>query len=405
MKTNKERRIIKEWLETGYFSTQVYLVLSNKIKSFVYSKNSIYSKSWLTTEELEEEVQKILIKLHNNRNSIEYKGVYSFIQTTVKNHLIDAHRKYKAKKNKKNICSFDDGEIEVDRIKEMGDNSLENIINSIDKKTIESFENKIKQRVFRWKKWRDINAKYEFPKISTASILSSYIGISQSDYNFYKNPSKRLLRYSNWKFSDYDTTGYMSMSINEMKKSLSENREEGKIDPMVGAVLVDNKNQIIATSFRGEVEKKGHSEYNLIENKIDEKFVKRRYIVPKGKIGEGASVTELSIKDATLFVTLEPCSKRGYSKCSYADRIIYSKGIKTVYIGLKDPDNNIDGVGIKKLEEAGIVIKSYPINLVVDIIKAISVEDGTNRNLDFILSKNKFYLDNQPEIFVEILKR
>ena len=89
---------------------------------------------------------------------------------------------------------------------------------------------------------------------------------------------------------------------------------------------------------------------------------------------------------------------RNNPKCSCADRVIYS-GIKTVYIGLKDPDKTVDGTGIKKMEQAGITIKYFHQDLLFEIIRAKNTK-GEQQNLEFILSKKEFYLKEQPELFI-----
>lgn len=58
---------------------------------------------------------------------------------------------------------------------------------------------------------------------------------------------------------------------------------------------------------------------------------------------------------ADLYVTLEPCSH--YGKTPPCADLIIEKGIKNVYIGMKDPDRKVSGNGIKKLESVGINVE------------------------------------------------
>src|SRR2546421_5513509 len=105
---------------------------------------------------------------------------------------------------------------------------------------------------------------------------------------------------------------FMREASKEMLQSKPEHA--GKADPMVGAVLVDRAGKIIGRAHRGKYGTGDHGEFTLLE-----------------KAGVRAP------SDAVLYVTLEPCTKRGPRKTPCADRIIAS-GIKHVVIGIKDPN-------------------------------------------------------------------
>ena len=108
--------------------------------------------------------------------------------------------------------------------------------------------------------------------------------------------------------------------------------ERGKLwtspNPMVGAVITLN-NKIIGEGFH---EKYGmeHAEVNALKGLGD------------------------NLEGATLYVTLEPCSIHGKTPpCTDA---ILSSGIRRVVIAIKDPNPQINGAGIRILEDKGIKV-------------------------------------------------
>jgi diaminohydroxyphosphoribosylaminopyrimidine deaminase/5-amino-6-(5-phosphoribosylamino)uracil reductase len=62
--------------------------------------------------------------------------------------------------------------------------------------------------------------------------------------------------------------------------------------------------------------------------------------------------TEQSIEGATAYVTLEPCSHFG--KTGPCCDLLIKSGVKTVVVAMEDPNPEVAGAGIKRLEEAGI---------------------------------------------------
>jgi diaminohydroxyphosphoribosylaminopyrimidine deaminase/5-amino-6-(5-phosphoribosylamino)uracil reductase len=98
-------------------------------------------------------------------------------------------------------------------------------------------------------------------------------------------------------------------------------------NPLVGSVVVYN-NLIIGEGWH---QKAGapHAEVHAILNVKDTKV----------------------LKDATLYVNLEPCSHFG--KTPPCSNFIIEKGIKKVVIGCTDPNPNVAGKGIQKLKDAG----------------------------------------------------
>jgi diaminohydroxyphosphoribosylaminopyrimidine deaminase/5-amino-6-(5-phosphoribosylamino)uracil reductase len=98
-------------------------------------------------------------------------------------------------------------------------------------------------------------------------------------------------------------------------------------NPSVGAVIVYN-DKIIGEGFTSSYGG-NHAEVNAIQ-----------------------SVTDKSIlKEATLYVTLEPCSHFG--KTPPCADLINTHGIKKVVIGLLDPHEKVAGKGVQKLIDKG----------------------------------------------------
>ena len=103
-------------------------------------------------------------------------------------------------------------------------------------------------------------------------------------------------------------------------------------NPMVGAVIVAN-GQIIGEGYHvrcGE----GHAEVNAFASVSSE--------------------DEALLKDATIYVSLEPCSH--YGKTPPCADLIIKKGVRRVVVGCIDPFAEVQGRGIKKLKDAGIEV-------------------------------------------------
>ena len=98
-------------------------------------------------------------------------------------------------------------------------------------------------------------------------------------------------------------------------------------NPMVGSVIVHN-NKIIGEGWH-QMAGGPHAEVNAINSVKDQSV----------------------LKDATIYVSLEPCSH--YGKTPPCSDLIVAKGIKKVVIGTLDPFAKVSGRGIKKLFENG----------------------------------------------------
>ena len=99
-------------------------------------------------------------------------------------------------------------------------------------------------------------------------------------------------------------------------------------NPMVGCVIVKD-GKIIGEGYH-EYYGGLHAERNALTN------------------------NDADFKDATLYVTLEPCCHHG--KTPPCTDIIIEKGIKKVFVGILDPNPLVAGKGISILQNAGIEV-------------------------------------------------
>ncbi|MDE6236503.1 MAG: bifunctional diaminohydroxyphosphoribosylaminopyrimidine deaminase/5-amino-6-(5-phosphoribosylamino)uracil reductase RibD [Muribaculaceae bacterium] len=104
-------------------------------------------------------------------------------------------------------------------------------------------------------------------------------------------------------------------------------------NPMVGAVIVSRSGRIIGEGWH------------------------RKYGCPHAEVNAVNSVSsedEHLLPEATIYVTLEPCSH--YGKTPPCSLLLINKGIGRVVVGSPDPFPLVAGRGIKMLREAGIEV-------------------------------------------------
>jgi diaminohydroxyphosphoribosylaminopyrimidine deaminase/5-amino-6-(5-phosphoribosylamino)uracil reductase len=103
-------------------------------------------------------------------------------------------------------------------------------------------------------------------------------------------------------------------------------------NPMVGCVIVDKNGVKIGEGYHQKFGE-AHAEVNAVE-----------------------SITDKSqLKDATVFVTLEPCSHHG--KTPPCASMLAGLPIKKVVVGHQDPNMKVNGKGISLLREKGIEVE------------------------------------------------
>ena len=110
--------------------------------------------------------------------------------------------------------------------------------------------------------------------------------------------------------------------------------QNAKPNPMVGAVIVSADGRIIGEGYHvrcGE----GHAEVNAFASVKAE--------------------DEALLSEATIYVSLEPCSH--YGKTPPCADLIIKKGVRRVVVGCVDPFAEVQGRGIRKMREAGIEVE------------------------------------------------
>jgi diaminohydroxyphosphoribosylaminopyrimidine deaminase/5-amino-6-(5-phosphoribosylamino)uracil reductase len=118
---------------------------------------------------------------------------------------------------------------------------------------------------------------------------------------------------------------YMKRALRLAKKG------EGNVspNPLVGAIIVKN-NRIIGEGYHKKYGE-AHAEINAIHS------------------------ASQSVKNATLYCTLEPCCHTDKQTPPCAHRII-QEGIKRIVVASTDPNPKVNGKGFRLLQEAGIKV-------------------------------------------------
>lgn len=137
--------------------------------------------------------------------------------------------------------------------------------------------------------------------------------------------------------SDYD---FAARAVEEARRS---RQEPGKLPLFVGAVAA-REHVLLDAAHRGELAIGEHAEFTLLERKLNEAI----------------------LAGATIFSTLEPCTKRGASKVPCVERLI-ERRVGRVVIGTLDPNPDIRGHGVLTLRQAGITVDLFPPTLTAQL--------------------------------------
>lgn len=116
----------------------------------------------------------------------------------------------------------------------------------------------------------------------------------------------------------------------------------------------------MAEAFRLAEKARGDTSPNPLVGAVVVKngqIIGRGYHKQAGQIhAEVAALKQAGLKaaGADLYVTLEPCTH--YGRTPPCVQAIIKKGIKRVYIGIKDPNPQVNGEGIKQLKAHGLEV-------------------------------------------------
>ncbi len=138
----------------------------------------------------------------------------------------------------------------------------------------------------------------------------------------------------------------MKRAIEISKSCIS---EPDRISPKVGAVVIKGE-EVLIEAYRGETSPGDHAEYIALEKK------ERNF----------------DLEESILITTLEPCTSRNPNKIPCAKRVV-DAGVKSIWIGMLDPNPKIRGRGVLYLSEHGVSVGHFPPPLTKEI-KAINKE-------------------------------
>lgn len=129
------------------------------------------------------------------------------------------------------------------------------------------------------------------------------------------------------KNKSHDDAYFMQLALDEAAKGQS----SAWPNPMVGAVVV-RRGKVIARGFH-RLPGKPHAEVNAL-----------------------AHLTAHQLKDAVVYVTLEPCCHLNKRTPPCANFLI-NNGVKSLVIAMRDPNPAVSGLGIQQLRRAGVKVK------------------------------------------------
>ncbi len=366
----------------------LYIKLSNDLNK--HFKSSSFAKS-LEEDVIEDEVSIALTEKLQKFGSNNNANEKTFLSTAIKNTLIN---KTKVKKHSP-IGGIEDLPVTEENI--TLDSTLLNEIFDLDgTKQLQVFLKNLsiaqKKKITNEKSIEKLNCKVT--QIASTVFYDDLGNKYNSDsYSFIPNFFKfqticktpeRLIMFKARDLVEKSKSQFNLNVIQPLKDKgeYTDASELQKNTPVLSALALDKNGNIIKTAYKGQCgEMKHHCEFTLFESVFEEEdWVK--------------------IKGGTVFVTLEPCHKRGTFICENtgllkpkipcAVRCVES-GIASIYIAHHDPDELVKGHGIKTLETG-----QYTFNKDQGVISAKGFPD-----LEAALLLQKYFQDKGYKVIEE----
>jgi diaminohydroxyphosphoribosylaminopyrimidine deaminase/5-amino-6-(5-phosphoribosylamino)uracil reductase len=139
-------------------------------------------------------------------------------------------------------------------------------------------------------------------------------------------------------------------------------------NPLVGCVVLDKNGKEISTGY--------HKKYG-------EAHAERDALL---------KLTNDEAHGGTLIVNLEPCNH--YGKTPPCADLIIEKGIKTLVVGMKDPNPNVEGGGCEKCRKAGIKVIENVLEVESQELNEIFIKNMKNKAI-FVAIKTATTLDGK----------
>ena len=133
---------------------------------------------------------------------------------------------------------------------------------------------------------------------------------------------------------------HAARAVEEARRS---RQEPGRTPLFVGAVA-SRETELLGAAHRGELHLGEHAEFTLLEGKLK----------------------TATLAGATIFTTLEPCTRRGPGKIPCSQHLI-DRRVSRVVIGTLDPNPDIRGLGVLALRQAGITVEFFPADLTAEL--------------------------------------
>ena len=138
-------------------------------------------------------------------------------------------------------------------------------------------------------------------------------------------------------------TREIELATRAVQEARQSQQEPGRTPLFVGAVA-STGTELLGAAHRGELHLGEHAEFTLLERKLK----------------------TATLAAATIFTTLEPCTKRGPGKIACSEHLI-GRRVGRVVIGTLDPNPDIRGLGILALRQAGITVEFFPPELTAEL--------------------------------------